>query len=398
MRIAFFSDNFYPELSGISDSIVTIGAELIRRGHQVIYVAPRYTKREYDIVHIDQKESTPPPLRGTDTLVLSLPSFPLLSSPTKQSRFAIPSGASISPLRVFHPDVIHTQSPFGAGLEALRASKNLSVPLVGTNHTIIEEFVPKTPLIGAIAKSSLTAYYHWYYQHAHYLTAPHGELLKIPKQNERTQLQSVLPNPVELSQFSPPSHQTRATLKHALHIAGPLIIYAGRLAPEKRVDEILKTLPALIKKFPTLTCAIVGHGSSENDLRALAKNIGVASNVRFVGYLKKAELAQWYAASDVFFTMSTSETQCLALMEAFATGLPAVVARAGALATYTPASSGFLVEPGDTLNAATHIASLIIDENLRHRMGSAAYEYVQTFSPARIAEQWEAIYRSVIKS
>ncbi|MHB8651777.1 MAG: glycosyltransferase [Minisyncoccota bacterium] len=397
MRIAFFSDNFYPELSGISDSIITTGAELVRRGHQVVYVAPRYTNHEYEIVHIDPRETIPAPLRGTTATVISIPSFPVPSSPTKQSRFAIPWGTSIAPLRSFRPDVIHTQSPFGVGIEALRASKRLSVPLVGTNHTIIEEFVPTTPLIGATVASALTAYYAWYYHHMSYLTAPYEELLKTSAKTLRTPPSCVLPNPVELSQFHLSDQQARTTLKQKLGITGPLVIYAGRLAPEKRVDEVLKTLPVLIKKFPSLIYAIVGHGTSENDLKKMAKQLGVSAHVRFTGYLGKAELAEWYTASDVFFTLSTSETQCLALMEAFASGLPAVVARAGALASYTPASSGFLVDPGDTASAAHHITTLLTDETRRRAMGIAAHNYIQAFSPAHIAQQWESIYDTVIR-
>ena len=52
MRIAMFTDNFYPELSGISDSIMTTGYELARRGHEVAYYAPRYSTQDYEAMRL----------------------------------------------------------------------------------------------------------------------------------------------------------------------------------------------------------------------------------------------------------------------------------------------------------------------------------------------------------
>ncbi|KKW46175.1 MAG: Glycosyl transferase group 1, partial [Parcubacteria group bacterium GW2011_GWB1_57_6] len=59
MRIAFFSDNFYPELSGITDTIITTGLELQRRGYEICYVGPHYSPRDYRIAkrqHPERRE------------------------------------------------------------------------------------------------------------------------------------------------------------------------------------------------------------------------------------------------------------------------------------------------------------------------------------------------------
>ena len=56
MKIAFFSDNFYPELSGISDSIVTLGRELGRRGHVIKFFAPYYSKKNYQKINKPMEE------------------------------------------------------------------------------------------------------------------------------------------------------------------------------------------------------------------------------------------------------------------------------------------------------------------------------------------------------
>ena len=66
----------------------------------------------------------------------------------------------------------------------------------------------------------------------------------------------------------------------------------------------------------------------------IAKELGIEKNVRFTGFLDMPELAKYYRASDIFAIMSTAETQSLALMQAFASGLPAVGASAHGLKEY----------------------------------------------------------------
>src|SRR6185369_1725080 len=103
MRIAFFSDNSYPELSGIVDSIHVTGQELTKRGHEVVFVGPHYSNKNYAIANRH------PVIEGGHEVVhglpiYRLPSFPLPFSPTGQSRVALPIGSSFWHLDSFKPD------------------------------------------------------------------------------------------------------------------------------------------------------------------------------------------------------------------------------------------------------------------------------------------------------
>ena len=130
MKIAIFSDNFYPELSGISDSIIASGQALARRGHEIIYFAPRYSAADYALVNRQDNDSS----FGENIFVHRFSSFPF-PAPTKQGRLVIPTLWRWLNLKKYHFDVIHTQDFFGVGLEALMASKMLKIPMVGTSHT-----------------------------------------------------------------------------------------------------------------------------------------------------------------------------------------------------------------------------------------------------------------------
>src|SRR3989344_1798795 len=265
MRIAFYSDNFYPELSGISDSIVITGRELVKRGHEVLYVAPRYAPKDYAVIKAEgvhgQGAFEEHEVDGMP--VCRLPALAMANSPTGQSRIVIPRGASISFIRKFKPDVIHTQSPFGAGLEAVLAARMLRIPLVGTNHTPIEEFVQYSPIAGHSLQNAARRFYSWYYNRCLFTTTPYAALIADMRAKGFKRQAKALPNPVELPLFTVPSAAEKSEMKHALDLQGPTLLYCGRLAAEKHVDQIIEAAAKLVPNFPTLELVITGHGAED---------------------------------------------------------------------------------------------------------------------------------------
>lgn len=390
MRIAFFSDNFYPELSGITDTIITTGKELKARGHEICYVGPYYAPREYLLAN-RQYPHTP----GDDVIdgmpIVRLPSVRLPASPTGQSRFAFPTGASFEFLKNFKPDLIHTQSPYNLGYEARRAAKKFGVPLVGTNHTAIEDFFPAAPLMRRFDA--------WYYNHCSFVTAPYQKLLERMREVGFKRPGRAVANPAVLDEFTPPADAAdKAEHQSALGLnGGPVLLYAGRLAQEKRIDVALRAVALLVKQFPTLSFVATGRGAAEPSLHKLAQRLGIGKHVHFTGFLSRKALTHVYKAADVFVMMSTSDSQSIALMQAYSAGVPAVCARARGLPDYTPEGVGFLVEPGDHTALAEKLKLLLTDEPLRQSMGKKARHFVSIFSPGQIAGEWEQIYSDVLK-
>ena len=389
MRIAFFSDNFYPELSGITDTIITTGKELHKRGHKIVYICPRYSPQDYAT-----GKRQYPLTKEDDTIdgipVVRLPSVSMPFSPTGQSRFAFPTGASFDFLDSFKPQVIHTQSPYGVGSEALRAAARYHVPLVGTNHTAIEDFFP----FGM--RSIMRWYDAWYYNHCDFVTTPYAALLRRMGEKGFHKPGRAVANPAELEAFGPPTPEEKAEHKRSFGLTGPVVLYAGRLGVEKRVDVVVRTIALLVKDFPTITLVATGHGAAESGLKKLTQKLGVGRRVKFTGFLSRSELPHIYKTADVFAMMSTSDSQSIALMQAYSSGVPAVCARARGLPDYTPKEAGFLVKPGDHKALAEKIKMLLNDSALRAKMGSSAEKFVEKLSPKKIAMEWERIYRDTI--
>ncbi len=402
MKIAFFADNFYPELSGIVDSVLITGKELTKRGHDVIYVGPHYAGGDYTLVgkQCFKKDGVE---MVDDMQIIRLPSLPLPFSPTGQSRFAFPSGIAVKVLQDWKPDVIHTHSPYGVGFEAKKAAKKLGVPLVGTNHTPIEEFYPFAPTL-------MRKFDAWYYNHCEYVTTPFEKLLVRMREKGFNKPGSALPNPVVHSLFNPASAEEKITIKKRFGFEGPVLLYAGRVAPEKHIDVIIKSVKELLRltesfsmtpeKVPYMVSKIMlvvtGHGSALSSLKKLVAELSLEKHVLFTGFISKEDLALYYKAADVFVIMSTADSQSIALMQAYATGIPAIGANAHGLPDYIKPGWGLVVAPGDISALTSSIQELLGSDTLREKMGKTGAHFVETLSPLKIADEWEKIYQNII--
>jgi len=392
MRIAIFSDNFYPELSGISDSITTLARELAKRGHRVRFYAPSYARKDYELLGLPFAEID----LGESVEVVRLASLPYPTG-TRQGRMVLPTGLRWRSLREFHPDLIHVHLPFGAGLEGLIAARVLGTPLVGTNHTPITEFLRYSPIRSAWSGRLAARYTAWFYNHCDFVSSPSRTIFEEMEKSWFRVQHRVISNPIRLDTFQPLSDRQR--LKEKFGFSDFTILYAGRLAPEKRVDLIVRAVASLVAEAPAVGLALLGRGSAEDDLKSLCRSLGLEGRVKFLGFLPDlTTVAEVYNAADVFVIASTAETQSIAAMQAMACGLPVVGVRAWGLGEYIDAANGLLVDPGNEQALAQALAYLSIHPQARRAFGQGGQRFVTRFSPAAIAAEWEEVYRNVAEA
>lgn len=391
MRIAIFSDNFHPELSGISDSIIATGKELARRGHYVHYYAPKYVPKNYALVNLPPKEID----FGERIGITRFRSLPVKTG-TNQGRMVIPFGIRTLKVKQFNPDVIHINHPYGVNWEGFIASRLLHKPLVGTNHTPIREFIMRYSPIKARWFVKLNVRYDtWFFNRCDFVSSPSKSIFAEMECFDRHIPHEVISNPLYPNLFK--SSADREAIRKKYNLSGFVLLYAGRLASEKNIDLMIRAAALLKKDIPDLMCAIVGKGPQEQELKALAKKLGIESSAEFLGFLKTEELPLAYAAADIFIMMSTAETQGMAAMNALLTEVPVVAANAWGLKEYIRDSeTGFLVEPGDLHALAAKIKYLYENPELRKKMGRAGRKFTEGFSAEKIAEKWERIYAKVI--
>jgi glycosyltransferase involved in cell wall biosynthesis len=390
MRIAFFSDNFYPELSGIADSILTLGKELARRGHFVHFYAPYYGKEDYEKIHAEPKE-----LEIERVTITRFSSWHVPAA-TGQARLVVPTGLREQAMHEWKPDVLHSQLFFGVGLEALIASRRLEKPFVGTNHTAISEFVNYFPLKSAWLKRKSVNYAVWYYNKCNFVTAPSQSVFDEMLRFGFNEPHQVLSNPITTTLYARPKNVDRAALKKKYGLSEKTLVYAGRLAGEKCIDVLIRALPLMRKRVPDAELALAGHGKDLETLKQLARELGVENAVHFLGTLSQANLAEVYWASELFATMSTSETQGMTVLQAMAANLPVLVADARSLPEYVPRGTGYVIPVGDAQALAKKAADLFKNALLRAKIGEAAKKYVARYSVGSVTDAWEHIYQKTI--
>jgi glycosyltransferase involved in cell wall biosynthesis len=145
----------------------------------------------------------------------------------------------------------------------------------------------------------------------------------------------VLDYPVDTSRFSPGNPRRHLSAQLGLRDAS-LLLFVGRLAPNKRVPVLIEALGRLRDRKPLIHLAIAGDRSDVYEVEArrcrhLTQELGLAHRVHFLGQVREEELLDAYRSADVFVMPSRHEGFCIPVIEAMACGLPVVAARAGAL-------------------------------------------------------------------
>jgi glycosyltransferase involved in cell wall biosynthesis len=212
-----------------------------------------------------------------------------------------------------------------------------------------------------------------------------------------------MPNPVDTDEFAPCGQGRRLELRtrFGLPAAAPVVLYLGRLAPEKSLHCLLDAFALVLGKVPEAVLVLAGDGGERAALEQQAGDMKLPpERVRFVGLVDPAQVHLWYQAADVYTLVSFSEGFPCALLEAMSSGLAAVV-------TGIPANRqliddgvhGVLVPAGDPEAIAAGLVRLIEDVPLRARMGQAARRRVlDSYSLDKIADRYEDLFHEAVNA
>ncbi|WP_093609539.1 glycosyltransferase family 4 protein [Streptomyces indicus] len=165
----------------------------------------------------------------------------------------------------------------------------------------------------------------------------------------------------------------------------PVVVCVSRLVPRKGQDTLIEAMPLILAKVPDAVLLIVGGGPYEKELRKLAAETGVAGSVHFTGAVPWSELPAHYGAGDVFAMPCRTrrggldvEGLGIVYLEASATGLPVVAGDSGgAPDAVLDGETGWVVRGGSPEEAADRVTTLLLDPELRARMGERGREWVE---------------------
>lgn len=343
LRVALFTETFLPKVDGVVNTLCHLLDYLAERGHRAIVFAP---------------EGSPAHYAGMPVISLACCPFPFYP----ELKLGLPFLDVTKPMDDFRPDLIHVLNPFSLGLIGLKQARRTGTPVVASYHTDIPGFLEQWGF--DLLAEPLWTYLLWLHSQAN--------LNLCPSQTTRAELAArgfprlkVWSRGVDATQFHPRRRSSawRERLTGG-HSNAPLLLYVGRLSPEKRVDW----LQPILADLPGVRLAVVGDGPARPALERLFDR----SRVVFTGYLRGADLANAYAAADVFTFPAANETFGNVVLEAMASGLPVVAARAGGpLDSVVEGETGLLFDPQDQAALRAAVRRLVGDPRLARRMGQA---------------------------
>lgn len=192
-------------------------------------------------------------------------------------------------------------------------------------------------------------------------------------------------NPVEIPAWTETSPSAHGTL-----------LYLAHLRHKKGIYDLLNAMRPLIGDFPDL-CLVAGGDGEVGEVRRKSRELGLAEHVELVGWVQGDNKAELLRKSWLFVLPSHFEGLPMAVLEAMAAGLPVVSTAVGGIPQVVrDGVDGFIIPPGDVDALERAIRKLLIDSNLRQRMGASARQRIRSkFSAQIVVPQIETIWESL---
>ena len=410
MKIAITTPVYYPQINGVAVFSHNLAMGLASRGHEVLVITPSHTGDRHvsnssgvKVAYLDATK-----LYVYPDQIHTVPKKKKLIYKHSLKASVIPGRQIRKILDEFQPDVIHIQGSDPIGLSTTKYAKRHHIPLVMTEHNQPEVLTESLPLTGVLKKpanAALSSYFRKRLSQADFVTMPtkmaaghlfNSKELKVPFE--------AISNGVDLSAFKPGKVPEALYQKYGISKGVPIILYIGRLDPEKKVSVVLEAFKEFLKKcndnkldrLSKTLLVVVGDGVDKNRLVREALRMGISDSVKFLGRVVGEDLYNIYRMGNVFVTASEVETQGIVLIEAAATGLPLVAVDAGAVSEVClDKVNGFLLKPGDSSGMSEAIYKILSDPRLLGQMSKKSIEIASEHDLEKTIDKFIEIYQKV---
>ncbi|MGG5341678.1 MULTISPECIES: glycosyltransferase family 4 protein [unclassified Enterococcus] len=311
MKFGFFTDTYFPQVSGVATSIKTLKEELEKKGHQVYIFT-----------------TTDPNAKEFEEDVIRMPSVPFVSF---KDRRIVVRGMWYAYLiaKELELDLIHTHTEFGAGLLGKMVGKKLKIPVIHTYHTMYEDYLHYIAKGKVVRPTHVKYFSRFFANHTTGVVCPSERVIDKLREYGVTAPMRIIPTGIDIKKFERPdiTDQMKEDLREELGLTkeNMMLLSLSRISYEKNIQAIIQGLPIIFERFPNARFVIVGDGPYVEKLSCLAEDLNIREKIQFVGEVPNDQVAIYYKAADYFVSASTSETQGLTYTEAMASGVPCVV-------------------------------------------------------------------------
>lgn len=413
MKIVIATAVYYPMINGVAVFSHNLALGLAKRGHEVLVLCPSQKGKNFSTIEEGVRTEY---LRSAEIKV-----YPdqIHALPEKKKIFGkeLPRlfyrhgfKVSVFPqievkkiLDDFAPDVVHVQVSDPIGLSVVWYARSHKIPVVTTEHNQPEVLTDPIKLPGIFKRPAnflLAAYFRNRQNKSDFVTMPTEQAIrKLLARRELKVPIAAVSNGVDLSCFQPGKAPKEIYQKYQIPEGVPIVLYVGRVDPEKQVGRVIEAFKRVRKKVPKANLLIVGDGVDRERLEKKVKKAGLARSVKFLGKVLPPDLHEIYKAGTVFATASEIETQGIVLIEAAAVGLPLIAVNAGAVAEVCrDGENGFLCQVKDTSEMAKSLEKILTDQKLAQKFSKKSIEIAQEHDFERTLDRFINIYQRVIDS
>lgn len=365
MKIAYFTESLFPHVDGVSRTLAQLFRTLESRGLDFRVFSPFMPDAEV----------------SWRARVHQVPafSFPLY----REYKVSLPSRGLAPALDAFRPELLHLVSPTPMAHWALRYAARRGIPVVSSFHT---HFVSYFRYYGVPAFEE----FGWtllrrFYARCAAVYAPSPAIIDELAEHgiEGVQLWS---RGIELEKFSPHFRDAALRERVGAHDGAPLLLMVSRLVREKDLKDLVAMHQILRERGSRHRLVLVGDGPMREELET------ALPDAYFAGHQTGDALSRWYASADLFVFPSTTETFGNVVLEALASGVPAVVVdRGGPSGLIRPGVNGRVARANDPADLAEHVGTLLAEPELRTRLGQHA-------RAAAAERDWSVINGHLIES
>ena len=353
MRIGMMVDTYKPYVSGVTNHVDLHKHVLEQEGHEV-YV--------FTFGDEDHQDDEPRVLRSPGVPLADTGFYLSLRYKSKHKKL----------LQTM--DVVHVHHPFLSGRLALNYCRSARIPIVFTNHSrydlLAQVFLPLMP--DEVSHSLLQAYMPDFCEAVDLVISPSESMAKNLREMEVKSHIEVIPNGVDLKKFYEAKPFPR--VQFGFTDQDILLIYAGRIAPEKNLSFLLQAFAGLAQVIPNVYLLMVGGGQRnfEEEVQSLIAQLGIGNRVHSTGRIDYDDIPSYLAMCNIFVTSSVAETFGMSTVEAMAVGLPIMgIHGIGTSDLVEDGKTGFL-STEDLAAFTAKLTYLCLHPGMRKEMGFAA--------------------------
>ena len=198
---------------------------------------------------------------------------------------------------------------------------------------------------------------------------------------------------VDLDRFKPAKDEARRRERQALDIdEGALVLlYVAELIPRKNHAFVINALPDILKVVPDAIVLFAGDGPLEDIHKAHCERLGIARNVRFLGF--RTDVDALYRTADIAISASRHEGLGIGVAEAMASGLPVVASEdRGHRELVAVGQNGWIFAQNDQAAFVGFVVALASDSEMRQRFGNCGRERAKSFSVSASVHSLSGVY------